>query len=290
MNSVVLPKFAPPDYESKWVEDLSSDLYHSDKSHASSSDIKLLKKSAHTFYQRMADVAMDLEETEDKEDYILGSLTHLAVLEPRKFFGKYIKMPEFKGKGSVAAKEEWKVSQSPDAVIITEKQLMKVEGMVNSILAHRDASALLKHGVAEISGYYKDPVTNIQCKFRPDFMNFDLMTLVDLKTARDCTMEGFQKSIWQYRYDIQLAHYMTGVEAIMGKKVDYPVFIAVEKIPPYEVSLWVADEFMIQAGKQERHQLMHTLNECLTSNKWPKYQESLAPISLPNWALKGMTV
>ncbi len=287
MSSIVLPRFGSDDFSSTWVEDLPSDKYHGDKTHVSSSDLRLLEKSAHSFYQRMADVAMDVE-SDESEDLVLGSLTHLALLEPKKFFGKYIKMPDFKGKGSVAAREEWKADQAPDAVIITEKQLIKVEGMVNSVLSHRDASALLKHGVAEISGYYKDPKTDIQCKFRPDFINFELMTLIDLKTTRDCTYDGFQKSIAQYGYHVQLAHYMTGVEVITGKSVNYPLFICVEKMPPFECALWVADEMMIYTGKQKRDQLMQTLKQCLTLDKWPKYQESLAPIGLPAWAMKGI--
>lgn len=284
--SVVLPKFAPDGFAGSWVEDLPSETYHSDKTFVSSTDLKRIQKSPYTFYQAMADHSSEEEDRDPTDALRLGEIFHLAVLEPKKFFARYVKMPEFKGVGMKAAKAEWHQAQAPDSVIVTEKEFLQIEGMVNSVLSHRDACALLKHGSAEISGYYRDPLTGIQCKFRPDFMNFDLMTLIDVKTTRDCSQNAFSRCIWQYRYDIQMAHYMTGVESLTGKQVDFPIFICIEKIPPYECALWVADEVVVHTGQQERARLMQILKECLDSESWPKYQKELQKISLPTWATK----
>lgn len=270
-------------FEGTWNEDQSSEAYHADKTAVSSSALRKILKSPATFYSYVVE-AMH----EESDSLRFGSAFHMALLEPKKFFASYVKQPSFGDLRSAKnreARDEWKKAQLPSAVILSEENYIRLEGMLNSVLKHRDACALLKHGKAEISGYYADPETSIKCKIKPDFINFDLMTLLDVKTTQDCSSDAFSKSIWSYRYDFQLAMYAEGIRLITGRNVNYSIYLAIEKEPPFEVALYVADQKLMQKGLQDYRRALDLLSDCLHKNRWSSYQDSLETIQLPAWAL-----
>jgi hypothetical protein len=285
MSKVELPKIVSPDFKPYWDEGISNETYHSDKSAVSSSALKKILKSPASFYSNYLDGG-----NEQTEAMRLGSIIHMAILEPKKFFSRYVKQPHFGDLRSTVnkkAKEEWAFNleqTNPDAVVLSEAEFIQIEGMVNSVSSHKDASSLLKHGNPEITGYFRDPITGIKCKIRPDLINFDLMVLLDIKTTEDCTHESFSKSIWNYRYDFQMAYYYHGIECITGKVPSYGIYMAIEKRPPYEVGVWVADDTLIRKGMEDYRKALDKLAQCLESNQWPAYQSTLETISLPRWA------
>jgi hypothetical protein len=268
----------------QWKTDLSNESYHADKTAVSSTALKKILKSPKQFYSHF--VLDELKQT-PTPSMRLGSLFHMCLLEPARFRETYQMMPEFKGTGARKAKAEWLLkSETEGSVICTDKELITLEGMINSLLKHNDACNMMKSGVAEISGYYTDPKTGILCRIRPDFFEPDLMALVDIKTTMDCTYSEFSKSIWGMRYDFQMAMYCAGIEIITGKKVQYPVFIAVEKTPPYEIGMYTADDGIMGKGLQDYQKALDLLKACIEKNEWPGYQLSVQSISLPYWALE----
>lgn len=286
MNGVqILPRIVSADFQPYWDETLSNEEYHSDKTAVSSTSLKKILKSPASFYSAYLDSGH-----EQSEAMRLGSMIHLALLEPKKFFSNYVKEPKFGDLRSTVnrkAKEEWLLQlkqENPNAVALSEEEYIRVEGILNSVNAHRDASALLKYGQTEITGYFRDPATGIKCKIRPDLVNFELMTLLDVKTTIDCTQESFSKSIWNYRYDFQMAFYCHGIECITGRPPNYCIYLAVEKQPPYEVGLWVVDDLLLKKGMEDCRMALDKLAQCLHKNEWPAYQNSLETISLPHWA------
>jgi PDDEXK-like domain of unknown function (DUF3799) len=280
----MLPAFAPDDFENNWITDLSNEDYHADKSTVSSSALRTILKSPATFYSTWMDV--DYKEPSDALHF--GNLVHMAILEPKKFFQRYVKMPDFgdqRTKKNKEAKEEYMSGVSPHAILVTEKEHARLECIINSVLAHKDASALLKNGQSEISGFYKDPKTGLKCRIRPDFMNFEIMCMVDLKTTIDCSLDAFSKSIWNYRYDFQLGMYCEGIREITGRSINHAVLLAIEKNPPFEVALYHCDDSVLAKGVEDYHRALSILSECIKKNQWPAYQTSMQSIQLPRWAL-----
>jgi hypothetical protein len=142
----------------------------------------------------------------------------------------------------------------------------------------------LRNGAREVSGYFADPETGLMNRIRPDFLSFNLNALVDIKTTDDCEMNAFSRTIWNYRYDFQLAMYSEGVRLISGKAPDYHAYIAIEKTPPFEVAVYIADDSVLDKGLQDYKKAIRLLSECLEKNSWPKYQEKMENINLPAWA------
>jgi exodeoxyribonuclease VIII len=196
-------------------------------------------------------------------------------------------MPDFGDQRSSKnreAKAVW-TDEHKDRIIVEEKQLDVIKGTIESVVGHKDAFNLLKEGKTEVSGYYRDPMTGITCRIRPDFLSFNLMALVDIKTTISCEKDSFSKSIWNYRYDFQLAMYGAGIKEITGKNVEYHAFVAVEKEPPFEVAVYLCDSEMISKGNADYRKALDALKRCLDEGSFPKYQKNLESISLPRWAI-----
>lgn len=280
------------DIKPSWKEGLTNEEYHADKSAVGSSSLRKILKSPLSFYSDFFS-----EKKEEKNDAMrFGELVHVAILEGPKFIERMVVAPKFVGltkdgresTQSAEAKRkkaEWYAeAEALNKLIITEEEHDKILGIINSVTSHEGAMKLLTNGAREVSGYFCDPKTGIVNKIRPDFVSFDLGTLVDLKTTQSIVKSDFQKTIWNYRYDFQLAMYGEGIKAITGKPVNYHAIVAVETAAPYEVAVYVADEGMIAKGQEDYRRALDTLSECLSTNTWPRYQKEIEDISLPGWA------
>ncbi len=288
-----LPTILPPDFKPYFEENVPSDVYHASKKFISSTAIRHFLRSPAHFYTHFV-LGVQEEPTEAME---FGVLAHLCVLEPAKFKEKYIIEPEFwgytkDGKRTNSAnstdvkqqREAWYLDQAPGAVIVTQEELEKLEGMLKSILAHPAASAVLSDGMAEVSGYARDPETGLGVRIRPDFIKNGLMALPDLKTTKDASRKAFSKEIWNRRYDVQIAMYAEVTGIILGKPVEFPSFIPIEKIPPYATACYAADPALMEKGSNSYHRALRGIKACIEANHWPAYADEVENISLPFWA------
>jgi len=105
---------------------------------------------------------------------------------------------------------------------------------------------------------------------------------VDLKTTEDAS-PGFRKSIANFRYHVQAAWYLDGVERATGRRPEQFLFVCVEKRAPYACAVYAADAEMIEAGAKQTRMDLDKLAECKASNSWPGYSNQIETISLPAW-------
>jgi hypothetical protein len=271
--------------EAHWKHGQTNEEYHADKTAIGSSSLRQMLKSPATYWHYLN--ATEKEQTASME---LGSLVHMAILEPELFHRSCVRMPDFgdqRTKINKEKKEEFMNHLSNLSIPVKHEDYETVLGIVASVGRHEGARHILKQGQAEVSGYYEDPTTGLLCKIRPDFLNLELMALVDVKTtSSSCEAEAFSRTIWKYRYDVQIAHYTQGVKQITGNDVVYPCFLVVETKPPYEVSVFIADEEMIKKGLQDYRNCLDKIKVCRDTNTWPQYQTQIEPIALPQWAVR----
>lgn len=277
----MLPKINP-EFENRWVEGITNADYHADKTILGSSGAKpLVEKSAYTFYCEYT----NLYPKPENEALSLGSLIHMAVLEPEEFFRNYDRAPDF-GDGTTkegkAKKKEYLASIGPNQKWVSYKDYQIIEGIGNSIANNLVARKLLIGGVAERTGYYQDPSTHIQCKIRPDYYNPITNILVDLKTTRNCSYDAFARDTADYRYDFQMAMYSLGIQIIDGIRPT-PVILAVEKKPPYEIAVYRMGKLTINYGLDDYYRAMTLLERCLKNNTWPMVDSSSRTLELPQW-------
>lgn len=276
-----------------FVKGLPAELYHGTHGHASAHGLmKVLRSPAHYWAtvkpdaKPKNDLAVDPEPEDEKESAVLrfGRIIHAAILEPERFLKSYLVMPEFRGTGSRSAKAGWLADLPKDAIVLSNNaEADQIKGMLDRLLAHRVASNLLKTGVSEVSGFWSDSETGTRCRIRPDYLRAGPM-VIDYKTCADASFDAFSKACAKFKYDVQAAHYTSGIQAITGNKCDQFVFIAQEKEPPYELMVYPADEGFIELGRRKVSRALRIFTECQKTGVWPGYSESPVNLSLPAWA------
>lgn len=208
---------------------------------------------------------------------MLGSLTHAMVLESDRFDREFVKAPAL-DRRTKAGKEEWAQFEDDHAgkIVVPAKDWEQAEAMRDAVRQHPSAKKLLTQGEPEQSVFWNDTATGEKCKARADWLRENF--IVDLKTTADASPAGFAKSIANFRYHVQEAHYTDGFN------LDRFVFIAVEKTPPYGVAVYVLDDMGVSKGAEARKVDMNRYAECKAKDEWPGYSDIVETIQLPGWA------
>lgn len=217
------------------------------------------------------------------EAQLLGQLLHTFVLEPHLVGGRFYREPELGNRNSKAVKEQLAelAAANPGRTPIREKQYDAALRMREAVYAHPAAKKLLEYdGYFERSIFWDNTDTSERCKARYDKVSPRGAFIADVKTTTDASPAEFAKSMVNYRYHVQAAHYTepTGLRF---------VFIAVEKSPPYGVAVYAAGDDTIRIGESRRLPNLRTYAECRAKNVWPGYPDFIQRIELPPWASRA---
>jgi hypothetical protein len=262
----------------------------------SSSGIRKVLKSPQHF---LADISgfLDEEDGPEKPHFRFGRAVHMMILEPAKFRDLYVVAPEFTGltlKGemstqSAAAKQkkkEWYDNLPYGAEVVTQAELDTMCFMVDSLMAHPQASGLLKEGRPEVTGRFVHKGTGVRCRIRPDYLTQSStgIYISDIKTSRDPSAPIFAADMARHKYFVQLALYRDGIAQIVGRQVEAVAFIAMEKTPPFTVNVHWMTEDDLELGRLWYEHGLRTYKRCLELDQWPSNQINGAMINLPAWA------
>lgn len=146
------------------------------------------------------------------------------------------------------------------------------------------ARELLRPGdptyATEQSFFYHDPASGYLCKGRADAVNTSYRAILDVKSTTDASREGFRYACKNYGYAIQNVHYTDGWPLAGGIPMEYFVFIAVEKEPPYLTAAYVLEPHDLEEARIERARLIDIYATCDRTNDWPGYPAGLQTLSL----------
>lgn len=298
--------------------------YHSGRG-VSKSGLDLVRKSPLHYKS-----AVEAGPREPTPDMRIGTMAHDLILEPGEFWNRYATPFVPAVEGALATTDDIKNrlkemgekvsgrkdelierlrAADPEAVflddlkaayidetagkeIITVEELERVEAIRDAVMAHPIAGKLLTpgEGEAEMSCYWTDEKTGLLCRVRPDFWRNDDI-VVDLKTTRDASPDGFPKSIAQFRYHVQEAFYTDGIEQaikqgnVARKKPRAFVFVVVEKVAPFAVAVYRLDSESVDIGRREYREDLDRFAECKASDTWPGYGDKIQLTGLPAWRL-----
>lgn len=257
--------------------DLTNAEYHSSPA-ISKSGLDLIRKAPALFRWRQKNRQLPTPALR------WGTLIHLAVLEPNYFALTTIVRPEGIDRRTTAGKAAWAEfeMEAEGKEILTGEEMSELTAIRASVYAHPSAAkALAGNPTIEQSIFWDHD--GIDCRCRPDAVT-ESGVIVDLKTTRDASPDGFAKSIAQYRYHVQAAYYSDGYEAAFGRQPKGFVFIAVETEPPFLVAVYVASEAMILRGRADYLADLETFRRCRDTDTWPGYATAPITIDLPKWA------
>lgn len=286
------PVVVAPEYQGYILPDISEQQYHTDLSAVARGDVvAALESPAHVVARRQR----PYEPTTTNDALRIGQLVHLMLLEPQKFKTRLQVMPKFMGLtkdgrpsaqsgDSKRMKAEWLAALPHDAAVVEPDELAMLFGMARSLSRNATAMAIFEGAVFEQTVYYRDPVTGLKCRVRPDIINRQLGVLADLKTTRSADFEDFQRTAWNSRYDIQMAMYSEGVRCVTQELPPSRPIISLEKEPPYSCVVFPIDEAMFDRGMRDYRRGLDRIAECVQKNEWPGYSECM-DLSLPKYAL-----
>lgn len=226
--------------------------------------------------------------SEDTPALRMGRAIHMAVLQPERFCENYAVAPDGIDRRTKAGKEEWAafMVQAGEREILTGEENEEIKAIANAVRSQ--FRGLLDGCVTEVPLFWDDPRTGIGCKCRVDAMKEmnDRFVMIDLKSTGDAEIGAFTRSAVKLGYHVQAAHYINGARTNglnHGKPIEW-YFLAVEKKEPYVASLIRADDGLIDEGQFKLMSLMGRLDECLRTNEWPGYGETV--MTMPAWAVE----
>lgn len=281
-----LPKIQQEKSEPKVYWDMAPEVYHADKRRMSSSAIRKILRSPRHFLTSWT----DLDEEEDKDHFRIGRAAHSMVLEPQRFKELYVVMPDFgpmQSSKNRAARDAWKAEQNPEAIIVTEKELDHLVGMVEAVMEHPVASGMLKNGRPECTLHWQDEETGILCKSRPDYIvndKDDNLHLIDFKTSRDIRPGIFARDAYRMQYGVQLAFYHDGLVRALGRQPQSMTIICVEKEPPYEAAVYPLEDRWFEKGQEAYRHALRLYKKCRDTGHWPAFQINAQLLSMPREA------
>lgn len=149
----------------------------------------------------------------------LGTLVHCLLLEPKEYENRYLIAPECdrRTKEGKATWEEFQNANDGSKKIVSAKDDSIAHSIAECAMAHPLISKYLQDqdGKAEVSIYFTDPTTDLQCKIRPDWLivrekdGRKKIICIDVKTTSD--FGNFASSVWNYRYHVQQEFYRHGL-------------------------------------------------------------------------------
>lgn len=250
---------------------LPAQEYHANREHVSKSWLDKLKQSpAHLRYY------LDNDKPETKA-LRLGRIVHCAVLEPDIFARDFVVMPKFDGRTTIgkAGIAEFEAVNARK-LTVTAAEFAATNAMRESIMRHPAARALLNmDGRPELSAFWTDPESGQSCKCRPDWL---AKVVCDVKTTEDASPQGFAKSVARYRYNVQAAHYLAGLDR------EQFIVIAVEKTPPFAVGVYLLAEADVSSGDEARRRELALYADCTANGSWPAYSDKIETLNMPAWA------
>ena len=210
----------------------------------------------------------------------IGKFIHTAVLEPDELHSRYGVVTDRRTK---SGKADAAYLESVGAEAVNPSEMQMANDIVEAIKTHPIAGPLFEKGAPEQSTWWDHEDTGLTCKCRTDWAFDD--TIVDLKTTAEggAHPDVFAKSVGKFLYHLQAAHYLEGTGA------DRFIFVAVEKVHPYNIGVYELDADSLGEGLALQRVALSEVYECLEKDSWPGYsnkETGVTQISIPSWAFK----
>ena len=216
----------------------------------------------------------------------LGRCRHLAILEPERFRHQVAVWD-----GKVRRGKEWDAfrAENRGLEILRPEEFEHCIAIQKAVRANPVAAEYLARAPAEVTLLWTHVAQavgalagyRIECKGRPDIAQ--ARAIVDFKSTRDASPDGFGRECWRYRYDAQGAFYVDGYEAVTGQRLPY-VLIAAENTPPYVVQVYTVPDVVLELGREHYRGLLDRLALCRAENRWPGYLDGESELMLPRWS------
>lgn len=217
----------------------------------------------------------------DTDALIFGRAMHTYILESEKFLSEFFVF-DYEGRPdrskTMAANENkiWKTElmvQNHNKTLLDADSYFRIGAMNVALKSNTAVRKLISFCDKEKTLEWKDPETGILCKARTDMSeSVKTGTVLDLKSCQDASYSKFRKTLFDYHYYLQMAHYANGLEAVTGRPHERQIIIAIEKEAPHGFGIYQLDEMTMNFARAVCNKIYRLHAECLEKNHWPGYE------------------
>jgi exodeoxyribonuclease VIII len=220
---------------------------------------------------------------EQTRSMLLGTMSHLAVLEPTKLDTAFVEKPEgidFRTKLG----KEWKESVGA-MPILDQDEARAVRGIRDSIAAHDAAKALLAGCDSEVA-MFAEHRSGLWIKGRVDALKVESdneAVIVDVKTtSAGADYNTFSRQAASLNYHVSAAWYchLAGLNGLPPARF---YWIAVETVAPYAVAVYEIHPDALDLGVGMMNDALGLIAQCEDAGVWPGYAPEVQCLNLPSW-------
>lgn len=212
----------------------------------------------------------------------IGTAVHTAVLEPLDFDNRYVVCPDECSDRRTKAYKEW-AAMAGDREVLTMDDAKRIISCTNSLFKNDIANKIVNAATEKEKSFaYDDFLTQVPCRVRFDALAGDV--IVDLKTVSDGSESEFVRSIANYRYHLQAAHYLEGFKTLDPTRDWQFVFITLETVAPFRCRVFRLDDDALRLAADRRTALLESYKSRMSSGDWSEPNENeVVTLSLPRW-------
>lgn len=239
---------------------LNNEAYHANRTHLSSSMLKLLLKDTPEFNKQWNLKQFPVEA--ENPNFTLGSYIHALCLEPDVVDSQYAIWNGPRKAGT--AFQEFKAANSDKKIISAPQQDMAMQ-LKAALFSDVVAPMLISGGHAEFN--LVGDICGVPVKARTDYINLEKGYIVDIKTtSTDPDNDSFDLSAADYKYDLSAALYCQIAEQVYMRDFDFYFIILYKKHGVCRVRK--ASEGMLRCGKRLVYQSLRLFKACQATNNW----------------------
>jgi exodeoxyribonuclease VIII len=267
------------------IHGMANEVYHSTPAVSNTVLSSVARSPAHCFALHVAE---DRRKQATTPAFFAGTLAHCAILEPAALLDRYMLKPEGLDMRTKEGKA-WKAALPSGVLTIDADEYSTALAQRDAVQGVPELAELLADGVAEVSAFWRDDETGLQCKCRPDWVHTlsdGRVILVDVKTTVDCSPQQFSRSVWKYGYHRQAAWYSAGYARAAGVEVAGFVFASVTSAHPFIAAAHTLDDDYMRIGQDECRRLLDEYADCKLTGRWPAFP-GMNLLSPPAWAAQS---
>lgn len=269
------------------ADELTLEAYHQDivpgGSLSSSGARKLLAPSCPALFKWERD-----NPPPAKPQFELGTAAHKLVLGE----GPELVMVDVDDWRTKDARQQAEDARAIGAIPLKRADYEQVHAMADALRRHPMAAMVFDPagGTPEQSMYWRDPITGVICRARPDWLpnpGPGRLIIPDYKTCRDASPDGISKAIHAFGYHCQAAWCIEGARATSLADRDAAfLLVCQEKTAPYLVTVAQIDRRDLEIGHAKNAVARDKYRECTETGVWPGYSDAVEIIPQPSWAQK----
>ena len=266
--------------------DLPMEYYHDIRTGLSKSALCKLIRSPYHFYRTY--LAPDAEPQKSTAATMLGSAVHTLILEPQKWDEEY-HVADVASRNAKAYKEA--VVNHPEKTILVREESEQAHRMADAVWSHKLARHYLElPGKSEQSFFWKDRITGVPVKARPDRITDDSSIILDPKTCRSAQHDFFRADADKLLYFLSAGMTLHGVHTVRRKRPEAYIFLCIEneKTKHPAVALYHATEEEIILGEHYYLKSLQIFQECMESQFWPMYSPRCEALGLTRYRRKEL--